>query len=255
MYIKSFLERCADKVYEQTYAVNAKTHVNVVAQYGQESTEIIVIGAHYDSYHETPGADDNASGVAGLLELGNLLALSDLTFRVLLVAYDTEEPPYFATDNMGSFHHASYLKENSVSVKLMMSLEMIGYYSSEKGSQSYPHALLRLAYPSEGNFIAVIDRFNSGSARRVKTLMSEAIDLDVYSMNAPNKVPGIDFSDHRNYWAHGYNAVMITDTAFYRNKEYHLKGDTYERLNYDNMAQVILGVYWTIISLGREIKK
>ncbi len=126
----------------------------------------------------------------------------------------------------------------------MLSLEMIGYFSDEKNSQNYPVPGMGLVYPSEGNFIAVIGRLNDWSAtRRVKAAMSGATNLPVWSMNSLALIPGVDFSDHRNYWAEDMPALMITDTAFYRNPNYHLGGDTYERLDFPRMAKVVQGVF------------
>ena len=171
--------------------------------------------------------------------------------KVILVAYDTEEPPYFGSEDMGSYHHAKLIKDSEISVRLMISLEMIGYFSSEKDSQSYPHPLFQLVYPNSGNYISIIDKFFSNDARELKSIMRQVMSLGVYSSNVPKMFPGADYSDHRNYWSHGYNAVMITNTAFHRNTEYHTEQDTHDRLNYESMAQVVNGVYWSIIELGR----
>ena len=161
----------------------------------------MVIGAHYDSYGDTPGADDNASGVAGLIELAHLLKKNPPKNAVELVAYTLEEPPFFNGENMGSAHHARAFKTTGRPLKLMISLEMIGYFSDEAHSQNYPTGLLKTFYPTKGNFIGIIGRASdSKETRRVKALMSGATDLPVYSMNAPvSLVPGLDFSDHRNF--------------------------------------------------------
>ncbi len=209
---------------------------------------LIIIGAHYDSatsYENdqliyTPGADDNASGVAGLLELARLLQQQAPKTGVQLVAYASEEPPFFRSDEMGSAVHAASLERP---VKLMIALEMIGYYDSASGSQDYPYSVMSWLYPDRGDFIAVVGRMQDISAvRQVKSALLSATELPVYSINAPGFIPGIDFSDHLNYWQQDIPAVMITDTAFYRNKQYHQSGDTADRLNYQKMAQVIDGV-------------
>jgi hypothetical protein len=134
----------------------------------------------------------------------------------------------------------------------MLSLEMIGYYSDAHGSQHFPVGLLGALYPSTGNFIAVVGRLSDGLlVRQVKSAMTGAAPLPVYSINAPSFVPGVDFSDQLNYWHAGYGAVMITDTAFYRNRNYHTTHDTAEKLDYKRMAMVVEGVYAAVTELAR----
>ncbi len=232
----------------QDVPITGGPYKNIVADYGPADGSLIIIGAHYDSatsYENdqliyTPGADDNASGVAGLLELARLLQQQAPKTGVQLVAYASEEPPFFRSDEMGSAVHAASLERP---VKLMIALEMIGYYDSASGSQDYPYSVMSWLYPDRGDFIAVVGRMQDISAvRQVKSALLSATELPVYSINAPGFIPGIDFSDHLNYWQQDIPAIMITDTAFYRNKQYHQSGDTADRLNYQKMAQVIDGV-------------
>lgn len=151
---------------------------------------------------------------------------------------------------MGSAVHASTVQRP---VKLMVALEMIGYYDSQPGSQRYPFSALSTLYPDRGDFIAVIGRLNDISAvRQVKAALLGAEGLPVYSINAPEWVPGIDFSDHMNYWRQGISAVMVTDTAFYRNTEYHQPGDTADRLDYEKMAKVVDGVFILLMNDKNE---
>ena len=132
------------------------------------------------------------------------------------VAYTLEEPPFFGTEDMGSAHHAKLLFDRKVRVRCMIALEMIGYFSNAPGSQLFPGPALKIFYPSKGNFIAIVGRLDQRKiVKKIKGLMKGATDLPVYSINAPLIVSGIDYSDHRNYWKYGYEAVMITDTAFY----------------------------------------
>lgn len=243
-YIRDQLERTGGKVTEQPFGVDGRVYRNVCALYGPAGTNRIVVGAHYDTAGNRPGADDNASGVAGLLELAPLLRRTALPLQVELLAYTLEEPPYFRTDSMGSYRHARALKRAGVSVRLMISLEMIGYFSDHPDSQSFPLEMLGWLYPRQGNFIAVVGTFEQWRAvRRVKQAMLDSSPLPVCSINAPATVPGVDFSDHRSYWKGGYPAVMVTDTAFYRNRNYHTAGDTPDTLDYVRMAQVVDGVY------------
>jgi hypothetical protein len=163
---------------------------------------------------------------------------------VELVAYCLEEPPHFRTDAMGSAWHARELRSSGREVKLMLALEMIGYFDSRSGSQTYPLRPLSWIYPKRGDFIAVVGRLQDWRAtRRVKRLMRGASDLPVHSINALRVIPGVELSDHSSYWNEGLPALMITDTAFYRNPHYHAAGDTPDRLDYARMARVVQGVY------------
>ncbi len=251
-YIRSEFLQLGATVLEQPYRIEGKSYRNVIARFGPETADRIVVGAHYDAAGALPGADDNASGVAGLLELARLLSQRQLTMRVELVAFTLEEPPFFGTNGMGSVIHAESLRKENVKVRAMMSLEMIGYFSDAPNSQHFPAALLQAFYPSRGNFISVVGRVGDGLlARRVKVAMRAAAPLPVYSISAPSFIPGIDFSDQKSYWANGYNAVMITDTAFYRNLNYHTEQDTPEKLDYTRMAMVVEGVFAAVLELSR----
>ena len=227
----------------QLFTVNGAEYKNVIVNIGEENKgPKIIVGAHYDAAGPYPGADDNASGVAGLLELARLLKGRAVQRPITMVAYSLEEPPFFGRESMGSFVHAKSEKEQGADIELMISLEMLGYYSEEENSQSYPLGFLRLIYPGRADFIAIVDQLFSNSAYTLKKALSANMSLKVYSINAPAIVPGIDFSDHRSYWLHGYNGVMITDTAFLRYPHYHTDSDTIDKLNFDKMAEVINGL-------------
>lgn len=233
----------------QTYQVNNQSYRNVIASVGPASAPKIVIGAHYDVCGDQDGADDNASGVAGLLEVARLLGelKPDLNFSVELVAYSLEEPPFFRTEYMGSAVHAKSLKTNNDLVEVMICLEMIGFYSDAPKSQSYPISLMKLFYPGKANFIAVVGKSNASKPiKKAKKLMRQTCSIEVRSIAAPPNLVGIDFSDHLNYWAQDYPAVMINNTAFYRSPHYHEKTDTMETLDFDKMTEVVKGIYGTI---------
>jgi Zn-dependent M28 family amino/carboxypeptidase len=250
-YIAAELERAGGAVSEQPFQVSGTTYRNVIAAFGPESAEHIVVGAHYDAAGPFPAADDNASGVAGLIELAVLLGREPPPRRVELVAYSLEEPPFFRTRHMGSAVHAASLRQAGVRVRAMISLEMIGCFSDAPGSQQFPIGLMKAFYPSRGTFITVVGRMGDGRlVRRIKRAMRSASPLDVRSINAPRWVPGVDFSDHACYWDQGYPAVMITDTAFYRNPRYHTARDTPETLDYSRMAAVVQGVYAAVLRLA-----
>jgi len=239
-------------VEEESFGVGDLSYRNLVAHYGAEEGPVLVIGAHYDVCGEQPGADDNASGVAGLIELARMFGRNqpEVAHRIELALWPLEEPPNFRTSAMGSAIHANSLELRGADVRGMISLEMIGYFSDEKGSQSFPAPGMSLLYSSRGDAIVVVG--NSSSwwfTRRVKARMAGSAELRVRSMNAPAFVPGVDFSDHLNFWQHGWRAVMITDTAFYRNPNYHKITDTPDTLDYERMAQVVTGVYAAITTL------
>jgi Zn-dependent M28 family amino/carboxypeptidase len=259
-YILDALQASGGDVSAQDVEVEGVTYRNIIARFGPTTGPVLIIGAHYDSHgnvyagssdprgyspdSHTPGADDNASGVAGLLELGYLLGAHPPTRQVELVAYALEEPPHFRTAYMGSDRHANSMRDERRDVALMISLEMIGYFSDEPHSQRYPVPGMSLLYPDRGNFVAVVGRLaDFGATRRINALMAGATDLPVRSINAPSAIPGIDFSDHLNYWRLGFPAFMVTDTAFLRNTNYHAATDTAETLDYARMAKVVRAVY------------
>lgn len=248
-YIHAALAASGAEVTDQWFEDQGEKYRNVIARFGPAEGPLLVIGAHYDSFETTPGADDNASGVAGLIELAQLLARHPPRRPVELVAYTTEEPPHFYQPSMGSAQHAASLRAAGREVSLMLSLEMIGWFSDEPGSQTYPIPGMDILYPSQGNFIAIIGRFGDWShTRKVKAAMAGGSDLPVHSINTTALIPGVDLSDHLNYWGEGYPALMITDTAFYRNPHYHMSEDTYDKLDYERMAEVVRGVFAVVQS-------
>jgi Zn-dependent M28 family amino/carboxypeptidase len=252
-YIREQFRQAGGEITEQAFVVDSQHYRNVIARFGPESEEKIVVGAHYDVCGPYPGADDNASGIAGLIELAYLLGKQKLLTRVELVAYTLEEPPFFRTEQMGSAVHAESLHEANAKLRAMLCLEMIGYFSDEPNSQEYPLAELRLLYPNKGNFIALVGTFDDiGLLRRVKRAMAAANDLPLRSINAPRNLEGVDFSDHLNYWNRGFPALMITDTAFYRNKRYHHPEDVLNTLDFNRMAKVVQQVYAAVIELAKS---
>ncbi len=257
VYIKDILSENGGRIEVQTFEVGKTLYKNVIASYGPKEGPRIVVGAHYDVCYAQPGADDNASGVAGLLELSRMLNEgSPPDLRIDLVAYALEEPPFFGTDEMGSAFHARSLREQGVEVKGMLSLEMIGYFSDEEDSQRYPSILLRPFYPDTGDFIAIVSDFGSRKLKKlVRKNMLTVEGLDVRTLTAPSFFMGVDLSDHRNYWKQDYPAVMVTDTSFFRNPNYHEPTDTADTLDYRMMALVVEGVYRAITDLATEKEK
>lgn len=253
-YLADHFRQTGAVVTNQSYTAYKMTPCqNVIARFPGQDPRRVVVGAHYDAVRGTPGADDNASGVAGLLELARLLKGVKLRHTVELVAFCSEEPPCFASEHMGSSHHARMLSEQQIPVAAMIALEMIGTFCDEAGSQNYPVPALWLFYGSRGNFISVVgDLSQRPLIRTVKRRMNGATALPVRSVAVPNFLPGVDYSDHRSYWENNFPAVMITDTAFYRNQLYHQQGDTADRLDYKRMADVVVGVYEAVVALANE---
>jgi len=239
------LSGCEPK--RESFEVGGNDYHNIVCSLGPRDGPRVIIGGHYDvAGDDNPGADDNASAVAGVLELARLIneIKPILKHRLDLIAFTLEELPNFKTANMGSYFHAHNLASDATDVKLMISVEMIGYFADKPGSQTYPLGLLKWFYPNRGNFIGVVGQsFDRSLVARVKKLMQAGGDLPVLSINGPALVPGIDLSDHWGFWQHELPAVMVTDTAFLRNPNYHQQTDTPETLDYQRMAKVVDGLY------------
>lgn len=214
----------------------------------------IVVGAHYDSVLGTPGADDNASGVAGVIELARRFAPRSSRHALSFVLFPHEEPPYFLSSAMGSRRYASALSDSGISVKMMLSLEMIGFAHAEL-AQQYPFPLMRTLgrYPRQGNFIGIVG--NLRSMRKVRSLrraMQASCPIQVESLCAPGFLPPLFLSDHSSFWKFGFPAAMVTDTAFLRNPHYHMPTDTIDTLNLGFLGQVVDAVEAGILSLDAE---
>jgi len=219
---------------------------NIIASFNPKKKQRLIIGAHYDVAGDQPGADDNASGVAGLLELARLVFQQGptLDYRIDFVSYCLEEPPFFGSQLMGSYVHAHSLYKQNVDVIGMVCLEMIGFFSDKPHSQRYPSPELAKIYPSTANFIVVVGiadyvAFN----RKVHRLMSKDANIDVQVISFPPAEGLAGLSDHRNYWHFKYPALMINDTSFVRNPHYHQTADTPETLDFEKMSEVVNCLY------------
>lgn len=215
------------------------------------ANEIVVIGAHYDTVYDCPGADDNSSGAAALLELARLLRSAHPARTLRFVAFVNEEPPWFQTDDMGSLVYAQQARKLNENIVAAVSLETIGMYSDAEGSQQYP-AGFGLFYPSKGNFITFIG--NVSSRRLVREAIGafrETTKFPSEGAAVPAALPGVSWSDQWSFWNQGYPGIMVTDTAPFRNENYHRPGDKPETLDYERMARVVRGLEKVVIKLGR----
>ncbi len=239
-YIFNEFSRSTPAVRYQDFSVNGREYRNVIARVGDTTQPLIVIGAHYDVCDALPGADDNASGVAGIIEALHQLKTYKGDYCLEFVAYTLEEPPYFGTKYMGSYIHAQELMNQHREVAGMISVEMIGYFSDEKKSQSYPFGIMSWFYGSRGDYILLTKKMVNGPfVRKFTRNYKRSGMIRTKKIGAPKSLTGIDFSDHRNYWLMDIDALMITDTSFYRNQNYHHATDTPDTLDYVRMAQVV----------------
>ncbi len=236
------------EVEEESYDAlsNVATNLIVGTSGTSRSDEIVVLGGHYDTVSSTPGADDNASAVAVLLEVSRLLKehLGKRTARY--VAFACEEPPYFNVDSMGSQHHARSAKLRDEKIVGMLCLEMVGYFRDEEGSQPYPEEIprwLTWPMPNRGNFLTALGNLDSWKlAYQFHRGFKRGTKLPLWSLPLPDRFEFIFLSDNRAFWEQGYPALMLTDTAFVRNPNYHQASDTPDTLDYERMAEVTLGV-------------
>lgn len=246
-YIRAELEKTGCELEEQRFGLREVTLRNISCFTGPKDAPRLIIGAHYDVYStRNPGADDNASGVAGMLALARMIDREkpELKHQIEFVAYTHEEHSNIGPSHTGSVNHANRVKRQGVDLKLMISVEMIGYFKDEPGTQRVPLAILKPFYPDVANFIGVVgELWDRTNVKRVKALMQATGDLPVLSLNAPVFIPEAGFSDHRSYWEQGMPAVMVTDTAFLRNPNYHRLSDTPDTLDYKRMAEVVRGLY------------
>lgn len=226
------------------------SNLEVTVRGRSRAAEIVLVGAHYDTVAGSPGADDNASGVAALIELARALRETRPARTIRLVAFVNEEPPFFYFGDMGSQIYANAARKRGDNIRVMLSLEMLGYYSDRPGSQAYP-PLFRFFYPDRGNFVGFVSNLGSRRAlRKVVTAFKANSDFPAERLASPGIVPGVSWSDHLSFWRAGYAGIMVTDTAFYRYPHYHAPSDTPERLNYPAMARVASGLQGAVAALA-----
>ena len=243
-YIEEEWRRQGYEVTPLAYMARGVESVNLeVTRSGRRFREqILLVGAHYDSVSGSPGANDNGTGVAALLELSRLFAEASPGRSLRFVAFVNEEPPFFNWGSMGSMVYAKAAHKRGDDIRLAISLETLGYYSDEPGSQRYP-PFFRFFYPDQGNFIAFVSNFRSrGWLKRALAAFKASSDFPLESVATFEFVPGIGWSDHLSFWRQGYPALMITDTAPYRYPHYHRPSDTPDKIDYSSLARVTDGL-------------
>ncbi len=237
----------------QTYVARGQECVNleVTRRGGRAPDHLMLVGAHYDSVSGSPGANDNGSGVAALLELSRAFAERQPDLSLRFVAFVNEEPPFFPGGGMGSMVYARAARRRGDDIRLMLSLETIGYYSDQPGSQRYP-PIYRHFYPDRGNFVAFVSNLRSRRwLRRAVTAFKEHSSFPVESAAALSIVPGVGWSDHQSFWRQGYPALMVTDTAPYRYPYYHTAEDTPDKIDYARLTEVTDGLLGALQTLAK----
>jgi Zn-dependent M28 family amino/carboxypeptidase len=253
-FIESWFKSLGYEVKSQEYVVQMRkvSNISVEIPGSTKSGEIIVVGAHYDTVYDCPGADDNTSGIAALLELARLLRESHPTRTIRFVAFVNEEPPWFQTESMGSLVYAREAHRKHENIVAAISLETIGMYSDRPGSQQYPEPM-GLLYPDRGNFIGFVGNLSSrGLVRKAIRVFRQTGSIPSEGSAAPEFLSGVGWSDHWSFWQEGYPAIMVTDTAPFRNPNYHRPTDKPDTLDYDRMARVVSGLREVVLSLANS---
>lgn len=243
-YLEQALRDLGYTVASQELALEGATARNLETERrgASRADEIVLLGAHYDSVIGCPGANDNATGVAGILEIARLLGTRGTPRTLRFVLFVNEEPPFFLTDAMGSRQYAARARARGDKIVAMLSLETIGYYSDSESSQRYPYPFA-LFYPRTGNFIAFVGNLASRDlVRRCVGSFRQSAAFPSEGLAAPGWITGIGWSDHSSFWEQGYPAVMVTDTALFRYPAYHTAQDTPDKLRLDRMARVVAGL-------------
>src|SRR3989339_121273 len=237
-YIKAEFKKAGYTPETQKYDISSMHFENIFVTKKGLTDRLLIIGAHYDTYFN-PGADDDLSGVAVMLETAKQAIKINTTDTIIFAAFVNEEPPNFKTDTMGSYVFAKALKEKKAELSGAVILESVGYYSDKPASQTYP-PLFGFFYPNKGNFAALVSNFSSRNlAAKLVSSFKNATSLPLKKAVTFDFVPGVDFSDNWGFWKEGYPAVMIRDTAFFRNPNYHTSKDTYEKLDYQKMGEIV----------------
>lgn len=254
LYIKHELEAMGYEVSDHSFPSRGSPAPNLEAVLAGTtlSSEIVIVGAHFDSFQGTPGADDNASGVAGVLALAKIFSEAPQERTIRFVLFPNEEPPAFQQADMGSLVYAKACRAANDRIVAMLSLETIGYFKDEPGTQKYPFPM-GLLYPSRGNFVGFVSNFsNRALVKRCIATFRSSSQFPSEGAALPEGIPGVGWSDHWAFWQMGYPALMVSDTAIFRNPNYHTANDKPETLDYERMARLIDGVAAVVRNIGNE---
>lgn len=250
-FIQLSFEQAGYEVKRQSYEDAGRTCYNIEVEISGnvKANEIVIVGAHYDTVFDCPGANDNASGVAALLALARAFSGKEISRSLRFVAFVNEEPPFFQSGMMGSMVYAKRCRERCEKIVAMLSLETIGYYSEQPNSQHYPFPV-GFFYPSTGNFIAFVGNISSrGLVRKVVESFRYQVQFPSEGGAWPGIITGVGWSDHWSFWQVGYPAIMITDTALFRYPYYHSAQDTPDRIRYDHLTRVVDGLKLVLVDL------
>jgi hypothetical protein len=251
-YIDNAMEAAGYEVHRQRYEMDGRPYDNLeVEQTGSTlAEEIVIVGAHYDTVPDAPGANDNASGVAALLALAEHFATRQTSRTLRFVAFTNEEAPYAHTARMGSVVYVKRSKERGERIAAMISLETMGYFTDEPNSQRYP-SVLRWIYPDTGNFIAFVGNLASrGVLKRALREFRRHASIPSEGGALPEGLPGVGWSDHWSFWQAGYRAIMVTDTALYRYPAYHAEEDIPDQVDFERLARVVAGLEPVVADLA-----
>jgi hypothetical protein len=251
-FIENSFARAGLRPRRNSYEMRGQPCHNIEAEIPGARPDILLIGAHYDSVFGSPGANDNGTGMAATLALARRFAGRKPQHTLRFVAFVNEEPPYFLSDEMGSFIYAGRCKTRGDKISAMISLETIGYFSDAPHSQTYPSPGLGLFYPKVGNFIGFVSNLPSRTLlHRVIALFRKHAKIPSEGAALPGFIPGVSWSDQWSFWRHGYPAIMITDTAPFRYPYYHSSSDTPDKLDYDRFTLVVSGMEKVIEDLDK----
>jgi len=252
-YIENSFQQMGYAVKSQEYTAHTQRVRNLIAVVpgSERPDEVIVVGAHYDTVDASPGADDNASGVAALLELARLLKDSHPPRTIKFIAFVNEEPPWFQTDSMGSLVYAKLARAHKENIIAAVSIESIGNFSDQKGSQQYPAGFGAL-YPDKGNYVSFVTHVGyRGLVRHAVRVFRETARFPSEGAAVPASITGVGWSDHWSFWQVRYPAIMVTDTAPFRNRNYHLPSDRAATLDYDRMARIVDGLKHVVLDIAQ----
>lgn len=243
-FLSTELTQAGYKIQEQKYTIGDKTFSNLEVEIpgSSRANEILVIGGHYDSAFDSPGANDNATGAAAVLALAREFVGTKPLRTLRFVEFTNEEPPYFQTKNMGSLVYAQAAKERGDQIVGMFSLETLGYFTDTANTQKYPPPL-SLLYPNQGNFIGFVSDIDSRELLRntIRSFRAQA-KFPSEGTDLPSSIQGVGWSDHWSFWQQGYQALMITDTAPFRDPHYHTEEDTVDKIDFEKLSRVTNGI-------------